>query len=82
MEDAESEVSDVGRVPSDRQILTPIRQGSVAVGKLSDFVLRTDSYQAKMSGKYAFTKSLREVRFLFCQSSEHSAATRFVLMIL
>ncbi|KAL2050373.1 hypothetical protein ABVK25_009345 [Lepraria finkii] len=32
-----------------------------------------------MSGKYAFTKSLREVRFLFCQSSEHSAATRSFL---
>lgn len=31
-----------------------------------------------MSGKYAFTKSLKEVRFLFCQTSEHSAATRFV----
>lgn len=29
-----------------------------------------------MSGKYAFTKSLKEVRFLFCQTSEHSAATR------
>lgn len=34
MEDAESEVSDVGQVPSDRQILSPIRQGSVAVRKL------------------------------------------------
>lgn len=31
-----------------------------------------------MSGKYAFTKSLKEVRFLFCQTSDHSAATRFV----
>lgn len=30
-----------------------------------------------MSGKYAFTKSLKEVRFLFCQTSDHSAATRF-----
>lgn len=29
-----------------------------------------------MSGKYAFTKSLKEVRFLFCQTSDHSAATR------
>ncbi|KAJ4264039.1 hypothetical protein NW762_006078 [Fusarium torreyae] len=29
-----------------------------------------------MSGKYAFTKSLREVRFLFCQTSEQSAALR------
>ncbi|KAA6414252.1 MAG: NADH-ubiquinone oxidoreductase subunit [Lasallia pustulata] len=32
-----------------------------------------------MSGKYAFTKSLKEVRFLFCQTSEHSAATRSFL---
>jgi NADH dehydrogenase (ubiquinone) 1 alpha subcomplex subunit 2 len=32
-----------------------------------------------MSGKYAFTKSLREIRFLFCQSSEQSAATRYEL---
>ncbi|KAK1590668.1 thioredoxin-like protein [Colletotrichum navitas] len=29
-----------------------------------------------MSGKYAFTKALKEVRFLFCQTGEHSAATR------
>ncbi|KAL1870270.1 hypothetical protein VTK73DRAFT_2719 [Phialemonium thermophilum] len=32
-----------------------------------------------MSAKYAFTKSLRELRFLFCQTSEHSAATRSFL---
>ncbi|KAK0749314.1 NADH-ubiquinone oxidoreductase 10.5 kDa subunit [Schizothecium vesticola] len=32
-----------------------------------------------MSGKYAFTKSLKEVRFLFCQTGEHSAATRSFL---
>lgn len=31
-----------------------------------------------MATKYAFTKSLKEVRFLFCQTSEHSAATRYV----
>lgn len=31
-----------------------------------------------MSSKYAFTKSLKEVRFLFCQTSEHSAAVRYV----
>ncbi|KAK7985092.1 hypothetical protein PG996_005667 [Apiospora saccharicola] len=30
-----------------------------------------------MSGKYAFAKSLKEVRFLFCQTGEHSAATRY-----
>ncbi|KAH8885754.1 NADH dehydrogenase, alpha subcomplex, subunit 2 [Thozetella sp. PMI_491] len=29
-----------------------------------------------MSSKYAFTKSLKEVRFLFCQTGEASAATR------
>ncbi|KAI9722562.1 MAG: hypothetical protein M1828_004557 [Chrysothrix sp. TS-e1954] len=32
-----------------------------------------------MSGKYAFTKGLKEVRFHLCQSSEHSAATRAFL---
>ncbi|KAK7440698.1 hypothetical protein Landi51_10499 [Colletotrichum acutatum] len=31
---------------------------------------------ATMSSKYAFTKALKEVRFLFCQTGEHSAATR------
>lgn len=31
-----------------------------------------------MSGKYAFTKTLKEVRFHFCQTSEHSAAVRYV----
>ncbi|EPS28518.1 NADH-ubiquinone oxidoreductase 10.5 kDa subunit [Penicillium oxalicum] len=29
-----------------------------------------------MSGKYVFSKGLKELRFLFCQSSEQSAATR------
>ncbi|KAF3765103.1 glucose catabolic process to ethanol [Cryphonectria parasitica EP155] len=32
-----------------------------------------------MATKYAFTKSLKEVRFLFCQTSEQSAATRAFL---
>ncbi|KFA62314.1 hypothetical protein S40285_06546 [Stachybotrys chlorohalonatus IBT 40285] len=31
-----------------------------------------------MSSKYAFSKGLREVRFLFCQTSEHSTAVRYV----
>lgn len=31
-----------------------------------------------MSGRYAFAKGLKEVRFLFCQTGEHSAATRYV----
>ncbi|KAK4648930.1 hypothetical protein QC762_114540 [Podospora pseudocomata] len=33
----------------------------------------------KMSGRYAFAKGLKEVRFLFCQTGEHSAATRSFL---
>ncbi|GAB1191429.1 hypothetical protein APSETT444_000602 [Aspergillus pseudonomiae] len=32
-----------------------------------------------MSGKYVFTKGLKELRFLFCQTSEHSAPTRTFL---
>ncbi|KAH9845883.1 NADH-ubiquinone oxidoreductase [Teratosphaeria destructans] len=32
-----------------------------------------------MSGKYAFTKSLKELRFLHCQTSEHSNAVRSFL---
>ncbi|KAF3048249.1 hypothetical protein N0V91_001975 [Didymella pomorum] len=29
-----------------------------------------------MASKYAFNAGLKELRFLFCQTSEHSAATR------
>jgi hypothetical protein len=32
-----------------------------------------------MASKYAFGQGLKELRFLFCQTSEHSAATRYVL---
>ncbi|KAI0111019.1 NADH-ubiquinone oxidoreductase subunit [Hypoxylon sp. EC38] len=32
-----------------------------------------------MSAKYAFTKTLKEVRFLFCHTGEGSAATRTFL---
>ncbi|KAL1970203.1 hypothetical protein VTN77DRAFT_5363 [Rasamsonia byssochlamydoides] len=32
-----------------------------------------------MSGKYVFNKSLKELRFLFCQTSPHSEATRTFL---
>lgn len=32
-----------------------------------------------MSGKYAFTKGLKEVRFLLCQTGETSNATRYAL---
>lgn len=31
-----------------------------------------------MSGKYVFSKGLKELRFLFCQTSEASAPTRHV----
>ena len=34
------------------------------------------SNHSNMSGKYAFTRSLKELRFLFCQRSDHSAAAR------
>lgn len=30
-----------------------------------------------MASKYAFSTGLKELRFLFCQTSEHSAATRY-----
>jgi hypothetical protein len=29
-----------------------------------------------MSGKYVFSQALKEVRFLFCQTGEHSGPTR------
>ncbi|KAI9037713.1 L51/S25/CI-B8 domain-containing protein [Aspergillus affinis] len=32
-----------------------------------------------MSSKYAFTTGLKELRFLFCQTSQQSAATRSFL---
>jgi len=32
-----------------------------------------------MSGKYAFSQALKEVRFLFCQTGEASGATRSFL---
>ncbi|KXX79255.1 NADH dehydrogenase [ubiquinone] 1 alpha subcomplex subunit 2 [Madurella mycetomatis] len=32
-----------------------------------------------MSGRYAFAKGLKELRFLFCQTAEHSSATRSFL---
>ncbi|KAF2629742.1 NADH dehydrogenase, alpha subcomplex, subunit 2 [Macroventuria anomochaeta] len=32
-----------------------------------------------MASKYAFNAGLKELRFLFCQTSEHSAATRHFL---
>ncbi|KAH8597755.1 thioredoxin-like protein [Bisporella sp. PMI_857] len=35
--------------------------------------------EAKMSAKYAFSQTLKEVRFLFCQTGESSVATRSFL---
>ncbi|SPO03746.1 probable NADH2 dehydrogenase (ubiquinone) 10.5K chain [Cephalotrichum gorgonifer] len=32
-----------------------------------------------MSGRYAFTQAVKELRFLFCQTSEQSAAVRTFL---
>lgn len=32
-----------------------------------------------MSGKYVFSKALKELRFLHCQTSEHSNAVRYAL---
>lgn len=40
-----------------------------------------DTYDDTMSGKYAFTKSLKELRFLFCQTSEVSAPVRYVALL-
>ena len=44
--------------------------------RLSRFVLNRSAIHPKMSGKYVFAKSLKELRFLFCQTSDHSAAAR------
>lgn len=35
-----------------------------------------------MSGKYVFTKGLKELRFLHCQTSEHSNAVRYAISLL
>ena len=43
---------------------------------LFSFVIRLD-VAFSMASKYAFTQGLRELRFLFCQTSDHSAATRY-----
>lgn len=32
--------------------------------------------RVKMTGKYVFSQTLKEVRFLFCQTAEHSGPTR------
>lgn len=39
---------------------------------------RLGNPNCKMASKYAFGKGLKELRFLFCQTSEPSAATRWV----
>jgi len=35
-----------------------------------------------MSAKYVFSQTLKEVRFLFCQTGEHSGPTRYVCLFL
>lgn len=35
-----------------------------------------------MSGKYVFSKALKELRFLHCQTSEHSNAVRYASIVL
>ena len=34
--------------------------------------------RSSMSGKYVFTKALKELRFQHCQTSDHSNAVRYV----
>ena len=34
-------------------------------------------FQHTMSGKYVFSKALKELRFLHCQTSDHSNAVRY-----
>ena len=44
-----------------------------------DNQLRRHDQQGKaisMASKYGFAQGLKELRFLFCQTSDHSAATR------
>ena len=38
---------------------------------------RAPSRRGTMASKYGFTQGLKELRFLFCQTSEQSAATRY-----
>jgi hypothetical protein len=40
-------------------------------------LLEIHSTTLKMSGKYVFSKALKELRFLHCQTSEHSNAVRY-----
>lgn len=44
------------------------------IAKIAIEAQRND--RAKMSGKYAFSQTLKEVRFLFCQTAEQSGPTR------
>ena len=62
---------------SPKHTLTPF-----APGYFRDFAACFERHKAKekpnckMASKYAFGKGLKELRFLFCQTSEPSAATR------
>jgi len=42
---------------------------------------RGDHQQLRMSGRYAFAKGVKELRFLFCQTSQHSAEARCVVAL-
>lgn len=66
------------------------RRGDKANGRIESFTSRcscgADTVEipqlrahVKMSGKYVFTKGLKELRFLHCQTSEHSNAIRYSL---
>ncbi|KAH9875271.1 hypothetical protein J1614_004762, partial [Plenodomus biglobosus] len=41
---------------------------------------QTHTLSRHMASKYAFGQGLKELRFLFCQTSEHSAPVRYVLL--
>lgn len=43
----------------------------------SNFQERKEKISTNMSAKYAFSQTLKEVRFLFCQTGAHSDATRY-----
>jgi hypothetical protein len=62
-----------------RKARFPLASGSRRYDQLStDIAGKSVGTAVKMSGRYAFSKGLKEVRFLFCQTGEHSSATRCV----
>lgn len=52
------------------------RQSSKEAHRSAQLIPTTPSTDT-MASKYAFNAGLKELRFLFCQTSEHSAATRY-----